>query len=39
MRKFIIKDKVITDDSDCFVIAEIGNNHKGDIKWQITQRQ
>lgn len=31
MRKFKIKDKVITDDSDCFVIAEIGNNHKGDI--------
>ena len=32
MRKFVIKTKVITEKSDCFVIAEIGNNHKGDIK-------
>ena len=32
MRKFVIKNKIITDNSDCFVIAEIGNNHKGDIK-------
>lgn len=32
MRKFVIKTKVITEKSDCFVIAEIGNNHKGDLK-------
>lgn len=32
MRKFKIQNKIINDKSDCFLIAEIGNNHKGSIK-------
>jgi sialic acid synthase len=31
-RTFRIKDLTINDDSDCFVIAEIGNNHQGDLQ-------
>ncbi|MBL8103121.1 MAG: N-acetylneuraminate synthase family protein [Anaerolineales bacterium] len=32
MRKLIVNDFTISDDSDCFVIAEIGNNHQGDLQ-------
>jgi N-acetylneuraminate synthase/sialic acid synthase len=32
MRKLTIDGFTITDDSDCFVIAEIGNNHQGDLQ-------
>ena len=31
-RKLIIDNFEISDDSDCFVIAEIGNNHQGDLQ-------
>lgn len=31
-RKLQIEQIVITDESDCFVIAEIGNNHQGDLQ-------
>ena len=31
-RELIVEDFVINDDSDTFVIAEIGQNHEGDIK-------
>lgn len=31
-RKLIVNGIEITDDSDCFVIAEIGNNHQGDLQ-------
>jgi sialic acid synthase len=32
MRKMIVNDFTISDDSDCYVIAEIGNNHQGDLQ-------
>ena len=32
MRIFKINKKIITDKSDCFVIAEIGNNHLGNFQ-------
>jgi len=32
MRGCVINGVVIDDDSDCFVIAEIGNNHQGDLE-------
>ena len=32
MRQFTISDKTITDNSDSFVIAEIGHNHGGNIE-------
>lgn len=32
MRKLTIDGFNITDDGDCFVIAEIGNNHQGDLE-------
>ncbi|MEE4266158.1 MAG: N-acetylneuraminate synthase family protein [Desulfobacteraceae bacterium] len=32
MRKLTIDGKVIQDDSDCYVIAEIGHNHQGKIE-------
>lgn len=31
MRRLQINDTVIDDDSDCYVIAEIGHNHQGDL--------
>lgn len=31
MRQIKINDNVIDDDSDCYVIAEIGHNHQGDV--------
>lgn len=31
-RKLTINNHTISDDSDCFVIAEIGNNHQGDLQ-------
>lgn len=31
-RELRIADRVIRDDSDCFVIAEIGHNHQGDLE-------
>ncbi len=31
MRQLILKDKVINQESDCYVIAEIGHNHQGDL--------
>ena len=30
-RQLRIADKVISDESDCFVVAEIGHNHQGDL--------
>lgn len=32
MRELKIADKIINDESDCFVIAEIGHNHQGNIE-------
>lgn len=32
MRKLTIDGFTISDDGDCFVIAEIGNNHQGDLE-------
>jgi sialic acid synthase len=32
MRELVIDGKIINDDSDCYVIAEIGHNHQGDIQ-------
>ena len=32
MRKLIIDGKVIQDNSDCYVIAEIGHNHQGKLE-------
>jgi N-acetylneuraminate synthase/sialic acid synthase len=31
-RELTIEDKVIDDSSDCYVIAEIGHNHQGDLE-------
>jgi N-acetylneuraminate synthase/sialic acid synthase len=31
-REFLINDVLICDDSDCYVIAEIGHNHQGDLE-------
>lgn len=31
-RQIKIANKIISDDSDCFIIAEIGQNHQGDIE-------
>ena len=31
-RELTIDNFTISDDSDCFVIAEIGNNHQGDLQ-------
>jgi sialic acid synthase len=35
MRQLIIGDRVISDESDCYVIAEIGHNHQGSLKTAI----
>jgi sialic acid synthase len=32
VRELKISDRVINDDSDCFVIAEVGHNHQGDVE-------
>jgi sialic acid synthase len=32
MRKMIVNEFTISDDGDCYVIAEIGNNHQGDLQ-------
>jgi sialic acid synthase len=32
MRRLVIDRTTINDDSDCYVIAEIGHNHQGDLK-------
>jgi N-acetylneuraminate synthase/sialic acid synthase len=32
MRLLQIENTTISDDSDCFIIAEIGHNHQGDLK-------
>ena len=32
MRRFCVGDKYIGEDDDCFIIAEAGANHEGDIK-------
>src|SRR3989338_11002675 len=32
MRELIIDNQRIHDDGDCFVIAEIGHNHQGDLE-------
>ena len=32
MRKLVINGKVIQDDGDCWIIAEIGHNHQGRLK-------
>ena len=31
MRKFSIKNKSIDQDTDCYIIAEIGHNHQGSL--------
>ena len=31
MRELVIDGTTITDDGDCYVIAEIGHNHQGDL--------
>ncbi|MFM8651715.1 MAG: N-acetylneuraminate synthase, partial [Acidimicrobiaceae bacterium] len=31
-RTMRIGDAVVSDDSDCYVIAELGHNHQGDIE-------
>src|SRR6187200_283832 len=35
MRQLIIANRVISDDSDAYVIAEIGHNHQGSLKTAI----
>ncbi len=32
MRELVIDSRVINDDSDCYVIAEIGHNHQGEVQ-------
>src|SRR5581483_1292810 len=32
MREFHVDSQRINDDTDCYVIAEIGHNHQGDIE-------
>jgi sialic acid synthase len=32
MRELVIDGKIINEDSDCYVIAEIGHNHQGDLQ-------
>ena len=32
MRRICVGDKYIGEDDDCFIIAEAGANHEGDIK-------
>ena len=32
MRELIIRDTKINDQSDCYVIAEVGHNHQGDLE-------
>ena len=32
MRELVINDIVINDDSACYVAAEVGHNHQGDLK-------
>ena len=32
VRELNIDGRIVNDDSDCFVIAEIGHNHQGDLK-------
>lgn len=32
IRRLVIAGKVISDDSDCYVIAEIGQNHQGEVE-------
>ena len=32
MRQLVIGNKIINDDSGCFVIAEVGHNHQGSVK-------
>ena len=32
MRRICVGDKYIGEDDDCFIIAEAGTNHEGDIK-------
>ena len=31
-RELLIDGKLINDDSDCYIIAEIGNNHQGNLE-------
>jgi N-acetylneuraminate synthase/sialic acid synthase len=31
-REFKVNDTAITDDGDCYVIAEVGHNHQGDLE-------
>ena len=32
MRKLSIRDKIIDEQSDCYVVAEIGHNHQGSLE-------
>ena len=32
MRQLVLDDRLISDDGDCFVIAEIGHNHQGSLE-------
>lgn len=32
MRELLIDSRIINDDSDCYVIAEIGHNHQGELQ-------
>jgi len=32
LRQLVIENKIINDNSDCFVIAEVGHNHQGSVE-------
>lgn len=35
MRQLVIDGKPIQEDGDCYVIAEIGHNHQGNVETRI----
>ena len=32
MRELKIENNIINDDSECFIIAEVGHNHQGSVE-------